>query len=98
MKANDKFSGISERKYRLMDILSKTFTTSEGELRPYYEIWVKIVSEDRVVKFKPFNTEEFGKKLAQYKELIGKDVFLHIEAKEIKGLLFAVVADILPVL
>lgn len=100
MIENDQsFSGVSEQKYVLLDILEKNFSDREtGEKKPYYEIWVKNVSQNRILKFKPENSLDFSFKFNDYVALKNKQVMLKISAKEFNGVLFAVISDILPIL
>jgi len=93
------FSGVSEQKYVLMDILVQSFTDKETrETIPYYEIWVKNVSTNKIIKFKPADYATFSDKISGYLKLAGKEVRLVITAKLSKGAMIAVVEDILPIL
>jgi len=94
-----KFDGISDRQYKLAEILVQSFVNKEtGEERPYYEIWAVSILDNRMLKFKPADTSSFGAKLADYKKLEGTKVALKISAKMFDGKLLAVVDDIFPIL
>lgn len=86
------------KKYVLLDILEQSYTDDNtGEKKPYYDIYIKDLAQNRVMRLRALNNAVFSNKLPTLMSLVGKAVNPVFGQKLSKaGVWVSVVEDILP--